>query len=169
MVAMEPRAGFCGSRNGSPVSEARRYVDYEAQAAAYEAGRAVTDEQLARWWTPVRERLPIDGIRVVLDVGAGTGSFLSLWRTLDLDDLVAVEPSPTMRTIASGQSIATRVVSGTFESLPFCAGVADIVWISAALHHTPDITSALREIARVLRPRGRLFIRGYFPDRSRVP
>jgi SAM-dependent methyltransferase len=74
-----------------------------------------------------------------------------------------------MRTIAAGQSIATRVVSGTLESLPFCAGVADIVWISAALHHTPDITSALREIARVLRPRGRLFIRGYFPDRSRVP
>lgn len=160
----------CCSQEGLTVKEIdQRLVDYETQAAAYQIGRAVTDEQLAVWWKPISERLPVNEAKVVLDVGAGTGSFLGLWRSLPLNELVAIEPSPMMRAIASERSIATRVVFGTLESLPFGPGAADIVWISAALHHTRDIGSALHEIARVLRHRGRVFFRGYFPDRSHVP
>ena len=37
------------------------------------------------------------------------------------------------------------------------------------LHHVVDRQGALREVARVLRPRGRLLLRGFLPGSSRVP
>lgn len=49
-----------------------------------------------------------------------------------------------------------RFVVGDAEALPFADASFDIVTVRRAAHHFPDIEKALAEMARVLRPGGRL-------------
>ncbi|MCB1017639.1 MAG: class I SAM-dependent methyltransferase [Acidimicrobiales bacterium] len=144
-------------------------VDYEASAAAYRRGRELGDEQSARWREVVRAHLPEAPRGRVVDAGAGTGAFLPMWRALTPGPLVAVEPSPAMRAQAAGRDAADAVVAGTLAALPLARAAVDVVWVSAVLHHVPDRAAALAEVARALRPGGRLLVRGLFPDRGRVP
>ena len=54
-------------------------------------------------------------------------------------------------------------VEGSAESLPFPDSYADIVTCRRAAHHFTDISLALSEMARVLRPNGRLGISDMCP------
>jgi SAM-dependent methyltransferase len=148
----------------------RPFVDYQHHATTYRKGRDLTRAQLERWASVVADRLPSPALRLVVDGGAGTGAFLSLWRDLGADRVLAVEPSAAMRTVAAGRRIASAsVLAGDLGSLPVATGTADVVWVSAVIHHVADRPAAFGEIARVLRPGGRLLLRGYLPGLSRVP
>jgi SAM-dependent methyltransferase len=75
-----------------------------------------------------------------------------------------------MRSFATARGVAgARIVAGTLTSIPLADDAADVVWISAVLHHVADRDSAFAEVARVLRPRGRLLVRGLVPGFSLVP
>ena len=50
------------------------------------------------------------------------------------------------------------MVEGDAEALPFADGSFDRVFSNGVLHHTPDMSAALREIHRVLKPSGRVVI-----------
>lgn len=145
-------------------------VDYERAARRYDRGRRLSCDSMARWQAAVADRLPSGALRRVIDVGAGTGLFLPMWSELGAAEIVAVEPSAAMRAQAVGRAPdGARVVSGTGDALPVAAGSVDIAWISAVVHHIPDLDAAAAELARVLRPGGRVLIRGFFPDTSQVP
>jgi ubiquinone/menaquinone biosynthesis C-methylase UbiE len=151
----------------------QQLVDYEQAAARYERGRALSAATLARWREAVAERLPDAGPGVVLDVGAGTGLFLGLWLGLGARAVVAVEPSAAMRAKAAeavkaaGRALAgVSVVGGMGPHLPARTGSADVVWLSAVVHHLGDLDAAATELRRVLRPSGHLLIRGFAPDQS---
>jgi 2-polyprenyl-6-hydroxyphenyl methylase/3-demethylubiquinone-9 3-methyltransferase len=49
------------------------------------------------------------------------------------------------------------MVQGTAEQLPFATGTFDVVLAYSVLEHVQDLEGSLREIARVLRPRGLLW------------
>ena len=51
------------------------------------------------------------------------------------------------------------VIEGDAERLPFEDASFDRVSSNGVLHHTPDMSAALREIRRVLRPGGRFCVR----------
>lgn len=58
-----------------------------------------------------------------------------------------------------GQGAATRPdVCGAAASLPFAAASFDTVLCTQVIEHVPDPAEAIREIARVLRPGGRLIL-----------
>jgi SAM-dependent methyltransferase len=147
-------------------------VDYERAAAKYDRGRALPDDSMARWRVAVAERVPAGLLRRVVDVGAGTGLFLPLWRALGAREIVAVEPSAAMRirSLAAARGIdGAEVVAGTADRLPVVTGSVDVAWLSTVVHHFPDLDAAVAELARVVRPGGRVMIRGFMPDVSRVP
>lgn len=52
----------------------------------------------------------------------------------------------------------TRVLADMSSRLPFKNESLDLVVVSAALHHAPNLEEALREIARILRPKGRAVV-----------
>ena len=152
------------------TTEREPLVDYESHAAPYRRGRELGPAQVERWRTAVAERLPAAPCTTVVDAGAGTGAFLPMWASLGARRIVAVEPSPAMRSFATARGVVgAEVVAGTLASIPLADAAADIVWISAVLHHVADRGAAFAEVARVLRPRGRVLVRGLVPGASRVP
>lgn len=145
------------------------FVDYDRAADRYDAGRALSDDTLERWRQAVGARVAADGC-TVLDLGAGTGIFADAWITWGAREVLAVDPSAAMRQQAVARvRPGIRVMDGAADALPADAASIDVVWMSAVVHHVPDLDRCACEIRRVLRTGGHLLVRGYFPDRSRVP
>ena len=102
-----------------------------------------------------------------LEIGAGTGLNLALYPA-SVSELVLTEPSPHMAArlrAKLGDDPRTRVVEAPAERLPFEADRFDTVVSTLVLCTVPDPAAALKEIARVLRPEGRLL----FLEHVRAP
>jgi SAM-dependent methyltransferase len=97
-----------------------------------------------------------------IDLGAGAGH-ASLALAPHVARVDAVDPTPEM--LAVGARLAaergiTNVVptEAAAEALPFPDASFDLAMSRFSIHHWPDPGGALREIARVLRPGGRLVL-----------
>lgn len=99
----------------------------------------------------------------VLEIGAGMGAAMVVAARTGAQ-IIAVDPTPYMRRISSLRRLALpdseriSVKDGAAESLPAADGSVDAVWSVNTMHHWPDLAQALKEIARVLRPGGRLLL-----------
>lgn len=90
-----------------------------------------------------------------LDIGCSTGYVLEAARALGL------EPAGTDVSEFAAQFCRERgfeARQGTMTALPFADARFAIVTMKHVLEHTPDPRAALREVRRVLRPEGVLFI-----------
>jgi SAM-dependent methyltransferase len=89
-----------------------------------------------------------------LEVGCGPGELAErVARDLG-SEVIALDISPRMVELARGRGVDAR--EGDVEELPFADASFDCVCAAWMLYHVPDVPRALREIARVLRPGGRL-------------
>lgn len=105
---------------------------------------------------------PLEG-ETVVDIGAGMGP--ATVKAARLGALVvAVEPTPFMRRLVSARRLFQRargnisVVDGGAEHLPLADASADAVWAVNTMHHWVDPSQGAAEIARVLRPGGRIVL-----------
>jgi ubiquinone/menaquinone biosynthesis C-methylase UbiE len=95
----------------------------------------------------------------VLELGAGTGVNLALYPEA-VEELVLVEPDPHMARqigpkLAAGPQQA-RVVEASAEQLPFEDASFDTAVATLVLCTIPHPEAALAEVARVLKPGGRM-------------
>ncbi len=92
---------------------------------------------------------------VILDVGCGTGRLLRAaadrWPNARL---LGADPAEQM--VAQARRTGSKAVFSVAaaESLPFSDKSADVVLTSMSFHHWADQEQGIREIARVLRPKG---------------
>lgn len=100
----------------------------------------------------------------MVDLGAGTGAFATAFADWYDVDVLAVEPSQSMRALIPDHARVT-VLEGHAAAIPAADGSVDTVWLSTVLHHIPDLAAAVAEIHRVLRPGASVLIRGVFPGR----
>jgi ubiquinone/menaquinone biosynthesis C-methylase UbiE len=89
-----------------------------------------------------------------LDVGAGTGKLTRMLCAAGVPT-VAVEPAPGMLKVLRHTVSRAQVLAGTAEDLPLPDASVDLVAVGQAFHWF-DLDRALPELARVLRPGGRL-------------
>jgi ubiquinone/menaquinone biosynthesis C-methylase UbiE len=97
----------------------------------------------------------------VLDVGCGDGALaISLWqrgaRVSAVDSSPAMIDAANHRALAAGADVTLR--HGQIQMLPFGDAQFDIVVAKTVLCFIADPTDAFAEMARVLRPGGRLVI-----------
>ncbi|MGA2514236.1 MAG: class I SAM-dependent methyltransferase [Candidatus Limnocylindrales bacterium] len=97
----------------------------------------------------------------VLDAGCGDGALACAAAALGAI-VTGVDPDPSMlaaaRSRVEGKGIAATFIEGSLESLTFQDSSFDVVVAVTVLCFVGDAAGAMREIARVLRPNGRLVI-----------
>jgi SAM-dependent methyltransferase len=129
------------------MTELARSLSFGAEAAAYERGRPSYPPESIDWLLP-------RGARDVLDLGAGTGKLTTRLVERGLS-VVAVDPIPEMLEVLSNSLPDTPALLGTAEEIPLPDNSVDAVLVAQAWHWF-DQTRAIPELARVLRPGGRL-------------
>ncbi|HEX3480679.1 MAG TPA: methyltransferase domain-containing protein [Kofleriaceae bacterium] len=89
--------------------------------------------------------------KAVLEVGCGTG--LILHRTAQFArSATGIDLSGAM--LARAHQRGLRVVQASATELPIATASVDVAYSFKVLAHIPDIESALREMARIVRPGG---------------
>jgi len=96
-----------------------------------------------------------------LDVGCGTGVFTRVLQDGGAD-VIGIDVSPAMLAQARGLPVARA----SAQALPFAATTFDLIWSATMLEFVADPVGAVAEMARVLRPGGRLVV-GTINARSR--
>lgn len=136
---------------GSPASDAERRAaqagSFGAAAEVYERSRPGYPEAALDWLLPPEAS-------DVVDLGAGTGK-LTRQLVARGHRVTAVEPSDGMREALQATVPGVPALTGTGEEIPLPDGCADVV-IAAQAWHWVDPLRAAPEVARVLRPGGRI-------------
>ena len=88
----------------------------------------------------------------ILDIGAGTGDFLSVakkdgWQT------IGVEPSTKAKSIAINKGVSFVEFTTELENNSF-----DVISMWHVLEHVPDLDKQIKELKRLLKPKGTLII-----------
>jgi ubiquinone/menaquinone biosynthesis C-methylase UbiE len=124
-----------------------RAASFAGVADAYERARPGYPGDGVRW---LAGTTPCD----VVDLGAGTGKLTRSLVALG-HRVTAIEPLPEMLAQLRLAVPGARAEQGSAESIPLPPASVDVVTVAQAFHWF-DQPVALREIARVLRPGGRI-------------
>jgi SAM-dependent methyltransferase len=147
-----------------------RGPEYAAERLAYDrAELASLPPACAARFAGVGNPLRIGPLRAgetVLDhaCGAGVDLLLAARRVGATGRALGVDMTPAMReqvAAAAAQAGLTGIVevrAGLFEDLPVAGASVDVVISNGVMNLSPDKPRVFREIARVLRPGGRLYL-----------
>ena len=141
----------------APAEDALRSSSFGTVAEVYDRYRPTFPPEALAWALG-------DPALEVLDLGAGTGLMTQV--LVDLGhQVVAVEPDDAMRHQIPGRAPDAICHAGSAEAIPLPDASEDAV-VAAESYHWFDKPRALPEIARVLRPQGRLVIVWNVSDES---
>ncbi len=111
----------------------------------------------------VRRLAAASGEDTVLDLGTGAG-FTAFAVAADAGRVIAADLTPEMleqaRRLARERDLEAEVAwtLAAAESLPFADDSIPVITCRYASHHFHDLPRALRELARVIQPRGRVVL-----------
>lgn len=109
---------------------------------------------------------PIHPGETILDIGSGAGTdlLLAARRTGPKGKAIGVDPTPAMRehaaryAAAAGLSGIVELREGLSDALPVDDASIDVVISNGVVNLAPDKARVFLEIARVLKPGGRLYL-----------
>ena len=136
-------------------------VGFGREAETYERSRPSYPPDAVAWLV---DTLRIRRGAVVVDLAAGTGKLTRLLAPTGAS-LVAIEPIAEMQQVLRQILPDVPVAAGTAEALPMKTASVDAVCVAQAFHWF-DVDRAFAELARVLRPGGRVGILWNARDRS---
>lgn len=134
-------------------------AQWAAVAEHYGTGWSHADGPDLAWLVETAAPRPTDR---AIDLGAGAGH-ATLAIAPHVAHVTAVDPTPEMHGVAARLAVQRGVgnvafVEATADALPFADGSFDLAVSRFSIHHWPDPATAFREVARVLRPGGRVVL-----------
>ena len=93
--------------------------------------------------------------KIVVDIGCGPGN---LYSVLGGQPKVLIGVDVSRGALEMAKEIGYTPLLADAQNLPLVSGFADIVAVNATLHHCDDMSKALEEAARIVRPGGLLII-----------
>ena len=139
----------------SPPDDARRI--FSGIGATYErAGAFLSFGQDARWRTRLVDLLRASPGDVVLDVATGTGLVARAVSERYGCEVVGLDRSADMLSAAATRDGHIPLVRARAESLPFADESFDHLTFTYLMRYVDDPAATLRELARVVRPGGRI-------------
>lgn len=137
--------------------------EFTEAAKVYESGHAGIYEMCKDDYPQMLEELELEPFEDALDVGCGTGAVLELLHArYPSKHLTGLDLTPGMIDVARAKQLDNvSFVVGDAEALPFEPRSFDAVLCSNSFHHYPHPERFFAEVARVLRPGGRLVLRDY--------
>jgi demethylmenaquinone methyltransferase/2-methoxy-6-polyprenyl-1,4-benzoquinol methylase len=133
--------------------------------------RLMTGGQDERWRKKAVRYARAAGEERALDVATGTGDLALALATGGFRQVIGLDFAPEMIAAARDKGAGRADVAfqvGDAMALPFGDGEFDAVTVSFGLRNMRDYGGALREMARVLRPGGRLICLELTPYRTPV-
>lgn len=157
-VAQEPEQGF-HFHTGRPLA---RLLGYEE--SWLEAVPEPVIQSMAGTGNPFKLNLLQPGEKVI-DIGSGAGidSFIAAGMVGPAGQVIGVDMTPAMVQKAQAAAAEANLPNLQFrqgygEALPVPDGWADVIISNGVLNLMPDKNAALQEMARALKPDGRLQI-----------
>jgi len=144
-------------------------VDYDARLhAVYAAGRRLSPDALRIWMEAFARHLPETRPLVWLDMGSGTGRMTPSLASAFGGPVYGVEPSGKMRAqaLAHAGHPAVTYAAGSAEHIPLPDASCDAALLFFVWHHVDDREAAARELRRVVKPGGKLFVQANFYDHT---
>jgi ubiquinone/menaquinone biosynthesis methyltransferase len=111
--------------------------------------------QDARWKAKLVSIADVRAGERALDLAAGTGD-IAFAVAAKGAKTVALDLTHRMLQLAQAKSRAASFITGDMTSLPFRSASFELVTTGYGLRNVPDLNAAVDEIARVLKPGGRL-------------
>jgi ubiquinone/menaquinone biosynthesis C-methylase UbiE len=146
-----------------------KQVDYdERQHSVYAAGRQMLPDALQTWMGALARHLPESRPIAWLDLGSGIGRMTPSLATTFGGPAYGVEPSEKMRAqaIAHAGHSAVTYEAGSGEHIPLPDSSCDAALLFFVWHHVIDREAAARELRRVVRQGGKVFVQANFSDRT---
>ena len=136
----------------NPLVVQWEYASEERLAKRNQTYRELTEGVIAEdaAFEAVREANP----QRFLDAGCGMGELAERVQRELGATVAAVDISPRMVELTRVRGVDAQVAD--LQELPFDTGSFDCVAANWVLHHVPDLDRGIRELARILRPGGRL-------------
>lgn len=167
VLHLDPRTKFClyarldpAAASVSVAPRALRLPRRPPEEAIVEDLRKLAGSRRFVAWTFDQFRRDVG--RVVLEVGAGIGTFTEMMLDEGAERVVALEPDGACAEALEERFDADRRVTVLREGLPGApeveAAAHDLVVCQNVLEHIEDDAGALAEMAGALRPGGRLFL-----------
>jgi ubiquinone/menaquinone biosynthesis C-methylase UbiE len=91
--------------------------------------------------------------KIVVDIGCGPGN---IFATVEQRPRVLIGVDVAATSLQLARQFGYTPVLADASRLPFISGFADIVALNATLHHCDDMEAVLREVARIVKPGGRI-------------
>ncbi|MFQ5834003.1 MAG: class I SAM-dependent methyltransferase [Candidatus Thorarchaeota archaeon] len=129
-------------------------IDYDTVSKIYDQIREGEPEMV---YYILQVKTPSSDSRV-LDVGCGTGNNTLLFQQATGARMYGLDPSFGMLVEAVRKAPEVEFVQAFAESIPFPAGLFDILFMTEVVHHLSSLELALQEMQRVLKPGGHLCV-----------
>ena len=117
--------------------------------------RVLSYGQDARWKAKLVALANVRPGDRALDLACGTGD-LAIAIANQGGHATGLDITYRMLQLGAARSTAVRFIAGDMSSLPFQSRLFDLVTTGYGLRNVPDLDAAIDEIARVLKPGGRL-------------
>jgi SAM-dependent methyltransferase len=147
-----------GARRGHLPGGDFLAADLEVQIAALDQQSRLAGIARLRAWS-----LAVLGLKPgerVLDIGSGTGEYARALAEAvgETGEAIGLDPNEGMRAEAARRARGAKFVDGNAYDLPFETNSLDAVTCERVYQHLADPDRATQEIARVLRPGGRVVV-----------